>query len=74
MPSSQYLRYYDERFGDTYEIYVDPTTGEFESAARSVEGIGRDPIYYDKLSELPPVARNAIENLILDWWTKPKTK
>lgn len=74
MPSSQYLRYYDERYGDLYEIYVDPLTGDFQAASRSVEGVGRDPIYYDKLCELPPAARNEIENLILDWWTRPKTK
>lgn len=60
-----YFRYYDERFGDVYEIYVGHD-GEFVSACRSVEAIGRDPIYYDKLTEIPQVPRNVIEGMILE--------
>lgn len=60
-----YLRYYDERFGDLYEIYTNPDDGSFHSARRSTEAIGRDPIYYDDLNEVPPVHRHHIEELIL---------
>lgn len=58
-----YFRYYDERYGDVYEVYTDHD-GDFVSAMRSVEAIGRDPIYYDRLIDIPPQQRNAIENLI----------
>jgi hypothetical protein len=63
MTEPGYLRYYDPRYGDTYEIYLN-RDGTFLSAARSVEAIGRSPIYYDKLVEIPPFHRNAIETLI----------
>lgn len=65
-----YYRYIDNRFGDIYEIYTHDETGEFESATRSVETIGRDPIYYDHLAEIPQPQRNAIENLL---WKRDKT-
>lgn len=61
-----YFRYYDPRYGDTYEIYLSPSDGAFLSAYRSVEQIGRDPIYYDSLSEIPPSHRNEIEAMILE--------
>lgn len=61
---SAYLRYYDDRYGDLYEIYVSDVTGEFEGASRSVEAIGRDPIYYDHLGEIPVAHRGEIENLV----------
>jgi hypothetical protein len=64
-----YHRYTDNRFGDIYEIYTNDETGEFQSAVRSVDTIGRDPIYYDKLAEIPQPQRNAIENLL---WSKIK--
>lgn len=57
------LTYYDRRFGDTYEIFLTPT-GEFSSVLRYVEAVGRDPIVYDFLSEIPAAQRNAIECLI----------
>lgn len=60
-----YLRYYDNRYGDLYEVYFDDDTGEFEGAMRSTSGnVGRDTIYYDLISELPPFHRNQIEHLI----------
>lgn len=64
-----YLRYYDPRFGDTYEIYL-TLDGVFHSACRSVEQIGRDPIYYDALEDIPQPHRNAIEQMILERQTK----
>lgn len=62
-----YHRHTDNRFGDIYEIYTDDESGDFQSAVRSVDAIGRDPIYYDKLEEIPQPQRNAIENLL---WKK----
>lgn len=59
-----YLKYYDTRFGDLYEVYFDGETGEFEMAVRSVGEVGRDAIYYDRLSEIPPFHRNQIEHRI----------
>lgn len=58
-----YFRYYDPRYGDTYEVYTDHD-GDFLSTCRSVEAIGRDPIYYDHIEDIPPLHRNAIENEI----------
>jgi len=69
-----YLRHYDNRFGDTYEIYINDQSGNFEGALRSLEGIGRSSIFYDNMSEIPPVQRNAIEHLIqLAWEQKTKS-
>ena len=62
-----YHRYTDNRFGDIYEIYTDDETGEFQSAVRSVDTIGLDPIYYDHINQIPQPQRNAIENLL---WKK----
>lgn len=59
-----YLRYYDARYGDVYEVYLSPEDGSFISACRSVEQLGRDPIYYDDLADIPPVHRSEIEQLI----------
>jgi hypothetical protein len=61
-----YLRYFDQRYGDLYEVYFDDT-GKFESAMRSTGDIGRDPIYYASLNELPIIQREQIEYLI---WRK----
>ncbi len=61
---STYLRYYDPRYGDVYEVYLSAEDGSFESACRSVDTLGRDPIYYDALEDIPVVQRNAIEQLI----------
>ena len=60
-----YLRYYDNRFGDLYEVFFDDATGKFEYAARSAGGIvGNDAIYYSNLSDLPPHHRDQVEHLI----------
>lgn len=59
-----YLRHYDSRYGDLYEVYFDDETGAFQSAMRSPVSVGRDTIYYDTLSELPLFHRNQIEHLI----------
>lgn len=60
-----YLRYYDGRFGDLYEVYFDDATGKFEGAVRSASGIvGNDPIYYSTISDVPPSHRDQIEHLI----------
>jgi hypothetical protein len=61
---SAYIKYFDERYGDLFEIYFDEKTGEFEGAVRSIGVVGLDPIYYDFLSELPPYHRNRIEHMI----------
>jgi hypothetical protein len=68
-----YLRYFDQRYGDLYEVYFDDDTGAFESAMRSTGDIGRDTIYYTALGELPIIQRQQIEHLI---WLKlhPKLK
>jgi hypothetical protein len=65
-----YLRHYDERFGDLYEVYASDDTGEFQGALRSLDDIGRNTIYYDRLVDIPPVARNAIEHLVSESWQK----
>lgn len=59
-----YFRYYDTRYGDVYEIYLDSSDMSFVSACRSVEALGRDPIYYDALEDIPQNARHAIEEMI----------
>lgn len=58
-----YLRYYDDRFGDIYEVYL-THDGDFITACRSVEAVGRDPIYYDSLESIPAAHRGPIERLI----------
>lgn len=63
-----YLRYYDPRYGDLYEIYYNEESGDFEGAFRSAGGIvGNDPIYYSTLNELPIFHRDKVEQLI---WTR----
>lgn len=62
-----YHRYFDTRFGDIYEVYTDDVTGEFESAVRNLDSLGRDPISYTRLQDIPQPQRNAIENLL---WKK----
>jgi hypothetical protein len=62
-----YLRYFDQRYGDLYEVYFNDDTGAFESATRSTNDVGRDTIYYDSLSELPVIQREQIEYRI---WQK----
>ncbi len=59
-----YLRYFDSRYGDLYEVYTTDGTGVFECALRSIGGDTGEKIYYTRLSELPPLHRSQIENLI----------
>lgn len=63
------LTYYDERFGDRYEIELDEFH-DFVEALRFVEGVGRTPIPYYNLSHIPPFHQRAIEQLIFDHHTK----
>jgi hypothetical protein len=58
-----YIKYYDNRFGDLYEVYLDDD-GKFEAAVRSVGEVGRESIYYTRLSDIPDWHRNQIEDLI----------
>jgi hypothetical protein len=57
------LSYYDFRHGDTYNIFLDEE-GEFLSALRYVSSIGRDPIVYSALADIPEPHRSAIEREI----------
>ncbi len=63
MTEPGYLRYYDPRYGDTYEIYLD-REGNFISAARHIGAIGQDPIFYDHVSDVPTVHQAGIRDLI----------
>lgn len=58
------LIYDDPRYGDRYEIELDPILGTFTFATRFVDGIGRDPLYYDKLGDIPAYHRHEIEQKI----------
>lgn len=58
-----YKTFYDQRSGNTYDIEVD-SDGNFVRALRYVDGIGLDPIVYDKIYEIPPQHRVEIEDLI----------
>lgn len=70
-----YIRYYDPRYGDLYEVYTDELTGEFESTLRSVGGqLGGEKIFYETLSDLPPHHRNQIEHLIWQQMNPTTTK
>ena len=62
-----YLKFFDDRFGDLYEVYFNGETGEFQGASRSVGEVGREVITYETLSEIPPYHRNKIEHHI---WIK----
>lgn len=62
---NNYIRYYDERFGDVYEIFVNHD-GDFLTASRSLEAFGRNPIYYDDIDEIPAIHRVAIEHLLAE--------
>lgn len=55
--------YVDSRFGDRYELTLSPT-GEFVSAIRYIDEIGRDPILYTSLAELNPHHKFQIEQII----------
>lgn len=62
---NNYIRYYDPRFGDIYEIFVDHD-GEFVSARRSMETLGQDCLYYDDIEHIPSAHRNDIEACIAE--------
>lgn len=57
------LSYYDPRHADTYVVDLDDL-GEFLCARRYVVGIGRDPIVYESLADVPAVAKANIEQKI----------
>jgi len=62
MPLSSFS-YYDPRHADTYVIELDGD-GEFLCALRYVTDIGRDPIIYDHLADVPQPIRSALESEI----------
>lgn len=70
-PIRMTLTYDDPRYGDRYEVELSPT-GVFLSAVRFVEGIGRDPIVYDKLSHVPQPHQNELQHLIWMKMNPPK--
>lgn len=57
------LTYDDHRSLDRYEVDLTPD-GEFDSALRFVTGIGRDPIHYGRLADVPQPHRSEIEQRI----------
>jgi hypothetical protein len=60
-----YIQYFDDRYGDLYEVYTDDVTGEFEAALRSVGGeVNGEKIHYMNLSDIPPYPQNQIEHII----------
>lgn len=60
-----YMRFFDSRYGDLYEVYTSDHNGRFECALRSIGGnVASEKIYYANLSDLPPHHRNQIEQLI----------
>jgi hypothetical protein len=58
------LEYVDLRFGDTFIIDIDLPSGEVHGIVRYIDRIGRDPIYYDVVEELPGRVREEIQTLI----------
>ena len=62
---NNYLRYYDERFGDVYEIYTDHDCN-FITACRSLEAFGRNSIYYDDIEQIPLHVKAKIEQLLVE--------
>lgn len=55
---------YDQRHADTYVVDLDED-GDFALALRYVVGIGRDPIQYTNLADIPQPHRDMIEDEIL---------
>lgn len=70
------LEFYDARFGDTYVIYLEAKDGELQVSriVRYVEKIGRDPIYYDRVEDLPNRARSEIDQLIHERTSLPHNR
>lgn len=63
------LTYDDIRYGDRYEIELSHA-GDFLHALRFVDRIGRDPIPYDRLSDIPQPHQHEIRQRI---WKKIHT-
>lgn len=59
------LSYYDPRHADTYVVTID-SEGEFICAKRYLVGVGRDPIVYESLADVPQPHKNAIEQKIIE--------
>lgn len=57
------LSYYDQRHSDTYVVTID-AEGEFVFAKRYLVGVGRDPIVYDNLADVPQPHKANIEQKI----------
>lgn len=57
------LSYYDPRHSDTYVVTID-SDGEFVCAKRYLVGVGRDPIIYDNLADVPQPHKANIEQKI----------
>lgn len=60
------LSYYDQRHGDTYVVTID-SEGEFICAKRYLVGVGRDPIVYDSLADVPIAHKANIEQKISEF-------
>lgn len=60
------VSYIDDRFGDVYEVEVLPD-GRFLHAVRFVDAIGRDPIHYSRLSDIPSPHHEGVTQAI---WQK----
>ena len=58
------IEYFDPRFGDTYVVTMDGIPFRVTRVLRYVDRIGRDPIPYDRVEDLPARARTAVEQLI----------
>lgn len=65
MPATTFT-FYDPIFGDTYHIDVDEE-GEFIQATRYVEAVGRNPIVYDFIADLPRAHRALIERRLAEY-------
>lgn len=62
MPPPSSFTFYDTRSGDTFVIELED--GDFAYALRYVIGIGRDPIQYNHLIDVPEPHRSTIEHKI----------
>ena len=63
------IRFYDERFADTYDIFLDDTM-EFDYAIRWTDRIGVNPIHYDEVKELPGIHQYMVEDAIMQYRKK----
>lgn len=65
------IRIYDERFADTYDIFLDETF-EFDYAIRWMDRVGFNPIHYDDVKELPMIHQYMVEDAIVTYRKKHK--